>query len=129
MKNRYLIAKFAQVCAFALALVASAAYEPLSQRPVPQSDDPNGWWQKRFAEKQKLVKAGGSEVVFIGDSITHGLEGSEVWNKVFAAEPFKALNLGFGGDRTEHVIWRINHGELDGYTAKYNVLTSCIRSG
>lgn len=122
MKNRYLIAKFAQVCAFALALAASAAYEPLSQRPVPQSDDPNGWWQKRFAEKQKLVKAGGSEVVFIGDSITHGLEGSEVWNKVFAAEPFKALNLGFSGDRTEHVIWRINHGELDGYKAKAIVL-------
>ena len=33
-----------------VAISAAAAYEPLSQRPVPQSDDPNGWWQKRFAE-------------------------------------------------------------------------------
>lgn len=106
----------------AIAISAAAAYEPLSQRPVPQSDDPNGWWQKRFAEKQALVKAGGSEVVFIGDSITQGLDGSEVWEKVFAAEPFKALNLGFSGDRTEHVLWRINHGELDGYKAKAIVL-------
>ena len=31
---------------------------------------------------------------------------------------YEALNLGYGGDRTEHVLWRIEHGELDGYKAK-----------
>ena len=90
--------------------------------PEPQSSDPNNWWQKRFAEKQELVKKGGSEVVFIGDSITHGLEGSEVWKTKLAVAPYNALNLGFSGDRTEHVLWRLDHGELDGYKAKVVVL-------
>lgn len=90
--------------------------------PQPQSKDPNGWWLKRFAEKQELVKKGGSEVVFIGDSITHGLESSQAWKKYLAGAPYHALNLGFGGDRTEHVLWRLDHGELDGYTAKVIVL-------
>lgn len=110
---------FAAVGAFAL---AAGAFEQLSMKPVPQSTDPNNWWQRRFAEKQALVKAGGGEVVFIGDSIMQGLDGSKVWNEVFAKPPFNAINLGFSGDRTEHVIWRLDHGELDGYKAKAVVL-------
>lgn len=61
----------------ALAVVVSGALmaDPVrSLTPVPQSNDPNHWWVKRFNEKQELVKKGGSEVVFIGDSITHFLE-------------------------------------------------------
>ena len=101
---------------------AAMAFTQFSMNPRPQSEDPNSWWQKRFAEKQALVKAGGSEVVFIGDSIIHGLDGSKAWRENFAGEPFKALNLGFSGDRTEHVLWRLDHGELDGYRAKAVVL-------
>lgn len=106
------------------ALVSGLAFaDPVrSLNAEPQSKDPNNWWQKRFAEKQELVKKGGSEVVFIGDSITHGLESSAVWKDIFAKPPYNALNLGFGGDRTEHVLWRIEHGELDGYKAKVIVL-------
>ena len=90
--------------------------------PVPQSQDPNNWWMKRFNEKQELVKKGGSEVVFIGDSITHFLENSEVWKTYLAKAPYNALNLGFSADRTEHVLWRLDHGELDGFQAKVIVL-------
>ncbi len=90
--------------------------------PVPQSDNPDNWWMKRFAEKRELVRKGGSEVVFVGDSITHGLEGSEIWKAKFAGAPYNALNLGFSGDRTEHVLWRLDRGELDGYKAKVVVL-------
>ena len=52
-------------------------------------------------------------VVFVGDSITDGwrLEGKAVWNERFAALP--ALNFGIDGDRTQHVLWRIQHGEFD----------------
>ena len=103
-------------CATFLAGVLFAA-PVVSITPVPQSDRPDHWWQKRFAEKQELVKKGGSAVVFIGDSIVHGLEGSAVWREKFAAAPFHALNLGFSGDRTEHVLWRLDHGELDGVDA------------
>ena len=109
----------------ALAAVVSGALmaDPVrSLTPVPQSNDPNHWWVKRFNEKQELVKKGGSEVVFIGDSITHFLENSEVWKKHLAVAPYNALNLGFSADRTEHVLWRLDHGELDGFTAKVIVL-------
>ena len=109
--------------AFAVVLAGTLLADPVrSLNAEPQSNDPNHWWQKRFAEKQKLVQKGGSDIVFIGDSITHGLEGSEVWKTKFAVAPYNALNLGFSGDRTEHVLWRIDHGELDGFKAKVIVL-------
>ncbi|HNX33166.1 MAG TPA: GDSL-type esterase/lipase family protein [Kiritimatiellia bacterium] len=80
------------------------------------------WWKSRFEQKIALVKQGGWEVVFMGDSITHGWEGSgkEVWAQNFGA--YKTLNLGYGGDRTEHVLWRLDNGELDGYQPKLLVL-------
>ena len=90
--------------------------------PKPQSEQADNWWQKRHAEKVQLAKAGGSDVVFIGDSIVHGLEGSAAWRTKLAVAPYKALNLGFGADRTEHVLWRLDHGELDGFKAKVVVL-------
>ena len=92
--------------------------------PAPQTAD---WWPQRFEEKRKEIAAtGGSSVVFIGDSITHGWEwpdaGKTQWGKYFAGAPYHALQLGYSGDRTEHVLWRIEHGELDGYEAKAVVL-------
>lgn len=101
----------------------------LSLSPVPQSMEPGHWWTRRLAEKRKLVEAGGSKVVFLGDSITHFFEiagsgmGKTVWDKYWAGEPYKALNLGFSADRTEHLLWRITEGrELDGYEARAIVL-------
>ena len=92
--------------------------------PVPQNAKPDSGWMKRHAKALEQAKAGGSEVVFLGDSITQGWEGRgvQVWRKYFLDPPYRALNLGFGGDRTEHVLWRIDHGELDGYKAKAIVL-------
>lgn len=92
--------------------------------PVPQNADPNGWWMKRHAQKMELVKKGGSKVVFIGDSITHFWEskGRMQWEKYFAGAPYNALDLGYSADRTEHVLWRLDNGELDGYEAKCVVL-------
>lgn len=85
------------------------------------------WWlprhEEKLAEARKLVAAGhGPEVVFIGDSITQGWEkeGREVWQRHYAGH--HALNLGFGGDRTENVLWRLQHGELDGLEPKVAVL-------
>jgi lysophospholipase L1-like esterase len=89
---------------------------------VPDNRLGEGWWQKRFDEKLALAKQGGWEVVFLGDSITHGWEGGgkKIWDEHFGA--YKTLNLGYGGDRTEHVLWRLDNGELDGYQPKLLIL-------
>ena len=94
---------------------------------MPDSEWAKAWWPKRFAEKQELVKTGGAPYVFVGDSITQLFEtgaGREVWRKYFGGKdaPYPALNLGYSGDRTEHVLYRLEHGELDGYEAKCVVL-------
>jgi len=103
------------------------AISPFVAKTVRASVTPDhrlgeAWWKSRFEQKQALVKQGGWELVFMGDSITHGWEGGgkEVWAQSFGG--YKALNLGYGGDRTEHVLWRLDNGELDGYQPKLLVL-------
>ena len=112
------------VLMLALAVAAVAGADIRAVTPVPQNADTNSWWMKRHAQKLERVKAGGSRVVFIGDSITHFWEGNgrAQWEKYFAGAPYHALNLGYSADRTEHVLWRLDHGELDGYEAKAVVL-------
>lgn len=85
------------------------------------------WWlprhEEKLAEARKLIATGRApEVVFIGDSITQGWEkeGREIWQRHYAR--YHALNLGFSGDRTENVLWRLQHGELDGLAPKVTVL-------
>lgn len=122
MRN-FLVAAALLLCAAGPSRAAAAVEIP-ALRACPQSEDRRGWWWSRLKEKDALVKAGGSAVVFLGDSITHGwdVEGRAWWEKYFAGDPYRALNLGFGGDRTEHVLWRIGHGQLDGYRARAVVL-------
>jgi lysophospholipase L1-like esterase len=65
---------------------------------------------------------GDYDIEFIGDSITQGWEtrGSNVWNQFYGHR--KAINMGVSGDRTEHVLWRFEQGQLDGIKAKVAVL-------
>ena len=83
---------------------------------------PDSWQMKRHAEKMSVVTNGGAKVVFIGDSITNGWEqkgrGPAQLKKYFSEGDWKMLNLGTSADRTEHVLWRLDNGELDGYEAK-----------
>jgi len=62
------------------------------------------------------------DLLFIGDSITHAweVEGEEYWQQYFAHR--NAFNLGFAGDRTEHLLWRIQNGELNHLSPKWVVL-------
>ncbi len=70
------------------------------------------WWTKRHAEMNRKASARPHDLLFIGDSITQGWEGAgrKTWEKYYGKR--KALNLGISGDRTEHVIWRLNNGNL-----------------
>ena len=85
-------------------------------KPVPKD-------KKRHEGFVALAKKGGIDLVFLGDSITDGWRGppgEEIWKKHF--QPVHAANFGIGGDRTQHVLWRIQNGELEGYHAKAAVL-------
>ena len=76
----------------------------------------------RIEQFNKISKEGTAELVFLGDSITHGWEGKgkEVWAKYYGQR--KAANFGIGGDRTEHVLWRMDNGNFDGLKPKLVVL-------
>jgi lysophospholipase L1-like esterase len=82
------------------------------------------WQMRRHNAKLKELKNKKAPVVFIGDSITHYWEtkGKSLWDRHFSSGSRAAVNLGFSADRTEHVLWRIENGELDGYEAKCIVL-------
>ena len=89
---------------------------------IPQSKN-DSWVKKHEGLVNQTIKYGEKvEIVFIGDSITEGWKynGSAVWNKYFA--PRLAFNYGIGGDRTENLLWRIEHKELDGLKPKVVVL-------
>ena len=89
-------------------------------RPVPRE----GPAYDRFLELNQRVKDSGAraEVIFVGDSITQGWEGNgkQVWEKYYA--PRHALNLGIGSDHTQHVLWRLDHGNVDGLKPKVAVV-------
>ena len=83
------------------------------------------WWANRFLSRHMEIekfKGKSVDVVLMGDSIIHFWEWKhpQSWKKFTANRT--ALNLGYGGDRTQQLFWRIDHGELDGYEAKCVVL-------
>jgi len=88
--------------------------------PDTRADMP--WWRDRAQVLNERAKQADVELAFIGDSITQGWEGGgkAVWEEHYAAR--KPINLGIGGDRTEHVIWRLEHGNLAKIKPKVAVL-------
>lgn len=118
---------------FALEDVAAESPEFAVSRMESRTKDPTRdpglfgdyWWANRFLSRHRLIegfKGKTVDVVMLGDSITHFWEWKhpESWTRFTNGKT--VLNLGYGGDKTENVIWRIEHGELDGYTAKCVVL-------
>ncbi len=108
-----------------LALVGLLCFAPASIRandavvPVPRPDQ---WWQQRHQSMNERVKQGNVDLIFIGDSITHGWEGEgkQVWDAYYGHR--HAVNLGIGGDRTQHVLWRLENGNIDGISPKLAVV-------
>lgn len=95
--------------------VAAQKYDPKTGR-VSES------FMKLHESFVATAKEGKAKLVFLGDSITYGWggNGKEVWSKAFGK--YQPANFGIGGDRTQHVLWRITHGELDGIKPKAVVL-------
>lgn len=86
--------------------------------PVPR----DAKWMERHEGFNEISKKGEAELVFLGDSITQGWsgKGKAAWEKYWV--PLKAANFGIGGDRTEHVLWRLYNGNFDGLKPKLVVL-------
>ena len=97
--------------------------------PTPKLEDDHYNWWERHAEVLRIKDSLDPEVVLIGNSITHFWggrypafkdaqgrpavpNGPKAWDSLFGAT--RVLNLGFGWDRTQNVLWRLDHGELDG---------------
>jgi lysophospholipase L1-like esterase len=111
-----LVISFLSLCVAAVGLAETA--KNLAIDPKPRE----GGWVKRHESFNAISKQGEAQLVFLGDSITQGWEGNgkEAWAKTWA--PLKAANFGIGGDRTEHVIWRLQNGNFDGIKPKLVVL-------
>ena len=98
--------------------------------PVTQDRDHAIYdWQKRHAEVLARNQEFKPDVVILGDSIIHYWGGEPIAPKAWAPQAWsncfaglKVSNLGFGWDRTENVLWRIEHGELDGIKPKVIVI-------
>lgn len=78
--------------------------------------------EKKHQSFNEISKQGEAELVFLGDSITAGWNGrgKATWTQYW--EPLKAANFGIGGDRTEHILWRLDNGNYDGLKPKLTVL-------
>ncbi len=107
----------ASLVALVASLVTAAAAPNYAVQPVLHPGT-----EKRHESFNVISKQGEAQLVFLGDSITHGWEGKgkAIWTKEWA--PLKAANFGIGGDRTEHVLWRLEHGNFDGLKPKAIVL-------
>ena len=88
--------------------------------PVPRE----GGWMQRHELINSRAKPGDIQLLFLGDSITQGWESKDVqdkvWSKFYGSR--KPMNAGIGGDRTQHVLWRLDHGNIDGISPKLAVI-------
>ncbi len=102
-----------------LLTVGSLYAQNVATTPADKADE---WWVKRHAANVEQMQKGDIELLMIGDSITHGWEGAgkKTWDMYYAAR--KPINLGFSGDRTENVLWRLDHLPLEKITPKAAVL-------
>jgi beta-glucosidase len=107
------------VVAFGLAAIGLSA---LAQGPATVVPEPrDGPWLELHRSFLKQAQEGNIDLLFLGDSITQGWGGAKkTWDRFYT--PRKAANFGIGGDRTQHVLWRIENGELKGIEPRVTVL-------
>lgn len=117
MLRRTLLMAWTFLC-LTTAGTAAEAPDHDAVKPVPRE----GGWMARHNSFNERVKQGKVDLIFIGDSITQGWEGAgkEVWAKYYT--PRNAVNLGIGGDRTQHVLWRLDNGNIEGIQPKLAVI-------
>lgn len=100
---------------------------PLAAEPISRMSTP--WWKRRHEEKLAEIKGRRFDLIWLGDSITQDWEMTgppawkayrPVWDRFYGDR--HALNLGFKGDATSHLLWRMMHGELTGLSPRVAVI-------
>jgi len=109
------------------ALLGAADRVPVAATPLARQDTP--WWRARHQEKLAELHSRRVDLVWLGDSITQDWEKqgppdwqdfAPVWQRFYGGR--NAVNLGFRGDNTSHLLWRMRNGELDGIHPKAAVV-------
>ena len=125
------IARFAVAAVVALALAGAAeaqvacgqfAMLPPDDKPAPRTES---WAIPIFEHIKQAVKTQPYRALFLGDSITQRWDlplwdAKPVWDANM--KPREVLNAGVAGDRTEHLLWRLDHGNLDGPPPKLAIV-------
>lgn len=107
------------------------AFTPLGAlaNPAIKPEPRDAGWVKRHEGFVEIAKKGGVDVLFLGDSITdfwrreqtdRQVGGKKIWDREFSG--LRTANFGISGDRTQHVLWRLQNGELEGIKPKVVVL-------
>lgn len=89
---------------------------------VPASRPERPGWMARHESCNARLGQGDVDLLFIGDSVVQGWEdgGREAWNRFYGSR--KAVNLGIAGDQAQHILWRLDHANLDGISPRLAVL-------
>ena len=108
-------------------LILAAGKTPLAATPIARLD--TRWWRARHQQKLADIRARKFDRGCLGDSITQNWEKSgpptwqdfqPAWQRLYGAR--NALNLGFSGDATSHLLWRLMNGEVEGLSPKAAVI-------
>ncbi|MBK1854024.1 GDSL family lipase [Verrucomicrobiaceae bacterium 5K15] len=117
----------AMFCSSLVQLHAQAPAAPTQEAEANSATTPadklkSAWWKKRHEQKVAAAKKAKVDLLFIGDSITHAWErgGAKIWKEYYA--PRNAFNIGFSGDRTQNVLWRLDNGEMAGMKPKVAII-------
>jgi lysophospholipase L1-like esterase len=106
---------------------APPSHTVLAATPLSRMDLP--WWHARHEAKLAELHNGRVDLLFLGDSITQDYEVSgpydwldyaPIWQRFYGDR--NAVNLGFNGDATSHLLWRIENGEVSGIAPKVAVI-------
>lgn len=110
------------VCSLAIASQNPCDVKIGSHEAVAPASRDSDWWMPRHNAILERIKQGNVDIIMIGDSITHGWEksGKPVWDQYYANR--NAVNMGFSGDRTQHVLWRLENGEVNNIDPKLAVI-------
>ena len=111
----------------AASLLGGADRVAVAATPISRLD--TAWWRARHVEKLAELKRGPVDLIWLGDSITQDweLDGPQdwrnfapVWQRFYGDR--HAVNLGFKGDNTSHLLWRMQNGEIDGIRPKLAIV-------